>query len=177
MYIVTSFFDSVHKMQRSNTLLRDAFRGVVAGAMGTAALNIATYADMAIRGRPSSNAPSKMVSTLANTLHLPLSVQGDNDNDQAAQNRESGLGALLGFVNGLGTGAAYGLVRSQLDDLPVPLAAIVVGLTAMAASDLPLVAARASNPKTWGVSGWLADLVPHLIYGFVTVATYEALAE
>jgi hypothetical protein len=47
----------------------------------------------------------------------------------------------------------------------------------MTASDLPLVAARASNPKTWGVSGWLADLVPHLIYGFVTVATYEALAE
>ncbi len=85
--------------------------------------------------------------------------------------------ALLGFVNGLSTGAAYGLVRSQLDDLPVPLAGIVVGLTAMAASDLPLVAARASNPKTWGVSGWLADLIPHLIYGFVTVATYEALAE
>jgi len=118
-----------------------------------------------------------MIETLANTLHLPLSAQGDNTNDQLAQNRESGLGALLGFANGLGTGAAYGLVRSQLDDLPVPLAAIVVGLTAMAASDLPLVAARASNPKTWGVSGWLADLIPHLIYGFVTVVTYEALAE
>src|SRR5947209_14595669 len=96
MYIVTSFFDTTYKLQRSNTLLRDAFRGVVAGAMGTAALNIATYADMAIRGRPSSNAPAKMVSTLANTLHLPLSAQGDNDNDQVAQNRESGLGALLG---------------------------------------------------------------------------------
>src|SRR5438270_9196397 len=127
MYIVTSLFDSVRKLQRSNTLLRDAFRGVVAGAMGTAALNIATYADMAIRGRPSSNAPSQMISTLANTLHLPLSAQGDNTNDQAAQNRESGLGALLGFVNGLGMGAAYGLLRSQLDELPVPLASVVVG--------------------------------------------------
>ena len=128
MYIVTSFFDSVHKMQRSNTLLRDAFRGVVAGAMGTATLNIATYADMAIRGRPSSNAPSKTVETLANTLHLPLSAQGDNANDQVAENRESGLGALLGFVNGLSTGAAYGLVRSQLDDLPVPLMQPVIRL-------------------------------------------------
>lgn len=158
-------------------MLRDTFRGLVAGAMGTAALNIATYTDMAIRGRPSSSAPSKLISTLANSLHLPLSARGDNDNDPAAQNRESGLGALLGFVNGLGTGAAYGLLRSQLDKLPVPLAGIVVGLTAMAASDVPLVATRVSDPKTWGVSGWLADLIPHLIYGFVTVATYEALAE
>ena len=56
-------------------------------------------------------------------------------------------------------------------------AGIIVGLTAMAASDVPLVTLKVTNPKTWGVSGWLADLIPHLIYGFVTVATYEALAE
>jgi hypothetical protein len=47
----------------------------------------------------------------------------------------------------------------------------------MAASDVPMVALKVSNPKTWGVSGWLSDLVPHLIYGLVTVATVEALSD
>lgn len=140
-------------------------------------LDLATYADMAIRGRSSSNGPSRMVATVARKLHLPLSTQGTGVEDQAAQNRESGLGALLGYVNGLGTGLAYGLLRSQLDDVSLPVAGAVVGLAAMAASDVPLVALKVSNPKTWGFSGWLSDLVPHLIYGLVTVATFEALSD
>jgi hypothetical protein len=63
------------------------------------------------------------------------------------------MGALLGYVNGLGMGAAYGLLRSQLDDVPIPLASTAVGLAAMAASDIPLAALGVSNPQTWGVSG------------------------
>jgi hypothetical protein len=82
---------------------------------------------------------------------------------------------LLGYVNGLGTGLAYGLLRSRFDEVPIPLASISVGLTAMAASDVPLIALRVSNPKTWGVSGWLSEVIPHLIYGLVTVTTYEVL--
>ena len=104
-----------------------------------------------------------------------LSSQGGDAQGQTAQNRESGLGALLGYVNGLGTGVAYGLLRSQLDEVPIPLAALGVGLTALAASDVPLIALRVSNPKTWGVSSWIADAIPHLIYGLVTVITYETL--
>jgi len=45
----------------------------------------------------------------------------------------------------------------------------------MAASDIPLVTLGVSNPKTWGVSGWAADTIPHLIYGFVTAVAYETL--
>ena len=59
--------------------------------------------------------------------------------------------------------------------IPIPLASIGVGLSAMASSDVPLVALRVSNPKTWGVAGWAADIIPHLVYGLVTVITYEAL--
>ncbi len=157
-------------------MLRNVLIGTIAGAAGTVALDIATYADMAIRGRSSSNAPAKMAENLAKIVHLPLSSQGTGSNDQAAQNRESGLGALLGYVNGLGTGALYGLVRSQFDNVPVPLAGILVGLAAMAESDVPLITLGKSNPKTWGFSGWTADIIPHLIYGMVTVLTYEALA-
>jgi hypothetical protein len=62
------------------------------------------------------------------------------------------------------------MLRSQFGETPILLAGTLVGLTTMAASDFPLVTLLVSNPKTWGVSGWLADLIPHLIYGIVTVA-------
>jgi hypothetical protein len=156
-------------------MLSDALIGAVAGAVGTVALDVATYADMAIRARSSSGAPAQMVSILAKAAGLPLSAQGVGSQDQTAQNRENGLGALLGYVNGLGVGVTYGLLRSREDQVPVPLAGIGVGLVAMAASDIPLIALRVSNPKTWGFSGWAADAIPHLIYGLVTVIVYEAL--
>ena len=156
-------------------MLSGALIGAVAGAVGTVALDVTTYADIAIRGRSSSSAPSQMVSILAKAVGLPLSSQGVGSEDQTAQNRESGLGALLGYVNGLGVGVAYGLLRSRQDDIPIPVAGIGVGMAAMAASDIPLIALRVSNPKTWGFSGWAADAIPHLVYGLVTAIVYEAL--
>lgn len=151
--------------------------GVVAGAAGTVALNVATYLDMAIRGRSSSSAPSQLVETLAKSVHLPLAPRGTDKNAPLVQNRESGLGALLGYVNGVGVGIIYGLIRSRRQSIPLPFAVIGVGLTAMAASDVPLIVSRVSNPKSWGISGWAADLIPHLVYELATVATYESLRE
>ena len=72
--------------------------------------------------------------------------------------------------------SAHILITKCLE-IPAPLAAPLVGLTAMVASDVPIVALRVGNPKTWGISGWLADTIPHLIYGIVTVATHEALSK
>jgi hypothetical protein len=134
--------------RKKNIMLNAALRGIIAGATGTVALDTSTYIDMAIRGRSSSNAPSKMVDLVAKKLHLPPTTQGTTSKDQSAENRESGLGALLGYVNGLSTGLVYRILRSQLDEIPVPLAAVLVGLTAMAASDVPMVALRVSDPKT-----------------------------
>ncbi len=153
------------------------YRGLLAGAMGTVALNIATYADMAIRSRASSEAPSKLASTLARKVHLPLSEQGVGADNKTAQNRASGLGALFGYLNGLGMGVIYGLLRSQCEEVSLPLAGALVGLGAMAASDLPLVQLKVSDPRTWKAADWLADLIPHLIYGCVTVAVYEDLLD
>ena len=116
-----------------------------------------------------------MVSTVANKAGVALSPQGVGVEDETAKNRESGLGALLGYMNGIGVGAVYGLLRSQLDDMSIPLASVGVGLAAMAASDVPLITLKVSNPKSWGVSGWAADAIPDLIYGLVTVAVHEAL--
>ena len=57
-------------------MFREALVGIVAGAVGTAALNIATYAEMAMRARPSSGAPSKMVGILADKAGVALSSKG-----------------------------------------------------------------------------------------------------
>jgi len=116
-----------------------------------------------------------VLSTKFHMKMLGLAGQGKGSQDQTAQNRESGLGALSGYVNGLGMDEAYGLLRPQLDDVPIPLASTAVGLAAMAASDIPLVALGVSNPRTWGAEGWAADIIPHIIYGFVTVSAYELL--
>jgi xanthosine utilization system XapX-like protein len=158
-------------------MMQKTMAGIIAGATGTVALNIATYLDMAIRGRSSSSAPSQLIDVTAKSIHVPLSPQGVGAQDQQAQNRESGLGALLGYVNGLGVGIIYSLIRSRMEETSLPLAAVGVGLAAMAASDVPLVVTRVSNPKSWGLAGWAADLIPHLIDGLVTVATYESLIE
>lgn len=155
-------------------MLQDALIGAAAGAVGTVALDVATYTDMALRGRPSSNTPATLAGILAGKVGLSLSSGNAGSNDEVAQNRKSGLGALLGYLTGLGVGTAYGLLRSQLDDLPGPLAGVGVGLAAMAASDVPIVISGASDPTKWGLSGWAADAIPHLIYGLVTVAVFEA---
>lgn len=158
-------------------MLEDAIAGVTAGALGTLALNVSTYADMAIRGRQSSGVPAQVAGKLAEGAGLDLAAGSGNEDEakQKAQARKSGLGALMGYVVGLGIGAGYGLVRPRLDGLSAPLAAAVVGVAAMAASDVPAVSTGATDPRSWGVSGWLADLVPHLIYGAVTVVALEAL--
>ena len=164
-------------------MLRRTLRGIAAGATGTAALNIATYVDMAARGRASSEVPAKVAGTLSQSVGMPLEAEANgsehvSQNEQAkAQHRLSGLGALMGYATGLGIGALYGLARPVLVKLPLPLAGLALGAAAMASSDVPATITGATNPKSWGASGWASDIIPHAIYGLVTVLTYEAYAE
>lgn len=164
-------------------MLRRTLRGIAAGATGTAALNIATYVDMAARGRASSEVPAKVAGALTQSVGMPLEAEANgsehvSQNEQAkAQHRLSGLGALMGYATGLGIGALYGLARPILVKLPLPLAGLALGAAAMASSDVPATITGATNPKTWGASGWASDIIPHAIYGLVTVLTYEAYAE
>jgi hypothetical protein len=152
--------------------IRSVLLGTVAGAVGTAALDLATYADMVVRARPASETPAEFVKKLAQEKGVePLS--GDDD---AAKNRRSGTGALLGYANGLGVGALYGALRPLLRGVPLPLAALAAGGAAMALSDVPLVRSGVTDPKSWGTSGWLADAIPHALYGVAVAVTFDALA-
>ena len=46
--------------------------GLVAGAVGTIALDVATYADMIARARPASETPAKLVAVLAERAGIDL---------------------------------------------------------------------------------------------------------
>ena len=155
-------------------MLRAGLWGLVAGATGTMALDITTYGDMLLRGRAASGVPAKVAGVLAEAIGIEGLAQREQS-DQA-DNRRQAAGALLGYAAGLGLGALYGLVRSQAGRMPVPLAGAALGLAAMAASDIPIAVTGASDPRTWTITDWTSDLIPHLIYGLVTVGTFEVIA-
>ncbi len=151
---------------------RELLAGAAAGAVGTTVLNISTYLDMAIRGRPASEVPSEMAAKMAKAAGVDFAPPGD---PAKGDNRKSAVGALLGNLTGLQVGLLYGLIRSRMRRVPAPIAGIGVGLAAMAASDVPSALAGVTKPATWGASGWVADVVPHVAYGLATAAAYEAI--
>lgn len=154
-------------------MLSEIARGVASGMVGTAALNIATYLDMAVRGRPPSQVPEKDVERLANIAGADLSGQGGDD--ETARNRRTALGALMGYVTGAGVGAVYGLVRPRLRSVPVVVAGSAAGAAAMAGSDVPSTLLGVTSPARWSATAWASDVVPHLAFGIATAVAYEAM--
>jgi hypothetical protein len=139
--------------------------GAAAGAAGTTALNAATYLDMAVRARPSSETPQRTVQKLAAKADLEVTDE----------NRLAGLGSLSGLATGVGMGAAVGLLRRFGLRLPLPVGAVLVGLAAMTATDGSMTALKVTDPRTWSGTDWLSDVIPHLVYGVVTYATLQAI--
>jgi len=142
--------------------------GIAAGAVGTVALNAATYLDMLVRGRPASTLPADAADTLADAAGADL---GDAE---TAPNRGEALGALLGIATGLTVGAVFGVVQRRAR-LPYPLAALGLGAAAMAGSDLPMTALGLTDPRDWDGTSWAADALPHLAYGAAAAATYALI--
>ena len=148
-------------------------RGIVAGAAGTTALNAVTYLDMVLRARPASSTPEETVRVVEDRTHLPLAAAGP-DSD-AAGNRRSGAGALLGIAAGLGTGALYGVLRPRLGRTPLVALGAVAGLLANVGTTGPMAVLGVTDPRRWPTSSWVADLLPHLAYGLATAAVFEEL--
>ncbi len=152
---------------------RDLSRGLIAGAAGTVGLNVVTYLDMAVRARPASSVPAQTAEEIAEAAGADLAPQ---DNDQTEQNRSQGLGALLGYISGLGFGGLYGALAPRLGPVPVPVGAAALTLATMAGTSVPAAATGVTDPRKWSAQEWVVDIVPHLVYGFVTAITYEAFA-
>jgi hypothetical protein len=153
--------------------------GLAAGAAGTAALNMAAYLDMLVRGRSASDLPAQVAGRMADEVGVPLDFPAPNQagavTGSQIKNRQEAVGALLGYSNGLGFGVAYGLARVVVPRLPLWIGAAVLGSATMAASDVPATGMGLTNPRDWSTADWLADIVPHAAYGLVTVLTFEAL--
>jgi hypothetical protein len=149
--------------------------GLAAGAVGTSALNLVTYLDMAVRARPASEATSEAVRKLEDRVGIEALAEEGRSSGQEA-NRRQAFGALFGFVTGLGVGALYGLIRPSVRSIPVTIAGLGAGLAAMAGSDVPMTVLGVTDPKDWEPADWMADLVPHLAYGFATALAFDALS-
>ncbi|MGI8682681.1 MAG: hypothetical protein ACR2JO_11260 [Mycobacteriales bacterium] len=147
--------------------------GIAAGATGTAALNVVTYLDMALRARPSSEVPAQVAEKMAEKSGIDLAK--GIDPGEPVDNRKEGIGALLGYLTGLGVGGAYGLFRAAGPRPPALLAGVGLGMAAMAGSDVPATALGVADPSSWPASSWVADVVPHLAYGLVTAAVFDSL--
>lgn len=143
--------------------------GLAAGAAGTTALNAVTYADMVFRGRAASELPQRSVELLADRAGLEIPGEG-----QTRKNRIDGLGALSGIGAGLSVGVLASALRPILRHMPRPIASLLVGGVAMAATDAPLSRLGLTDLKSWTTADWLSDAVPHLAYGAATVAVLRA---
>ncbi|MEU5517791.1 hypothetical protein AB0H65_25705 [Streptomyces griseoaurantiacus] len=144
-------------------------RGCAAGAAGTTALNAVTYADMALRGRPTSSVPEDVVDRITADTGHPVPGTGD-----LRENRLTGLGALSGIAVGVAAGATVALVHRAGVRVPLWLGGPVTGALAMAASDVPIARTGVSDPRTWSAKDWLSDIVPHVVYGLVTYGVVAA---
>lgn len=145
-------------------------RGLLAGAVGTTAINLTTYLDMAVRGRPASGLPADVVE--AGTRAAGLEVPGSG---AERSHRSTALGALSGIAAGLGTGVVASAARSAGLRLSPVSGSVVTGVTAMAATDVPAGLLGVTDPRTWSAESWASDVVPHLVYGAATHATLRSM--
>jgi len=142
-------------------------RGLAAGAAGTAALNAVSYADMAVRARPASKVPRKVVKEIARRAGV----------HNLEQPRVQGLSMLLGYADGFGTGVLFGALRPRMREVPWYVAGAALGAFTLVLSEGTATAMGKTDPRRWGLSGWLMDLVPRTLYGCVTCLVYDALIE
>lgn len=154
-------------------MIREILKGTVSGAVGTMALDMTSYADMMRSGRKASDVPAQLVEKLAARAGIEDLAPSPGRKDDKAKNRQSAAGALIGYGVGLGVGATYGAMRPSFRSVPWPVMGLLLGAAAMAAADVPTVRLGLSDPKEWGVQGWIGDIVPHVAYGLMTAWAYE----
>ena len=79
----------------------------------------------------------------------------------------SHLGSLR-IATGVLVGAAAGQLHGVFRGLGPVLGPALVASAAMATSDIGMYGLGVSDPRSWDLSSWLSDAIPHLAYGVVT---------
>lgn len=148
---------------------RTVGRGLVAGSAGVTALNAVTYIDMALRGRPGSDAPGRLVEEILKRVGLDIPGRGEEKDS-----RRAAVGAVAGIKTGLAVGVAAAAARQAGARVPAPIGAVLTGAAAMAASDVPLAKLGISDPHTWSAGDWTVDAAGHLAYGMAVRGVLDA---
>ncbi|HEY5426386.1 MAG TPA: hypothetical protein VIJ77_07540 [Candidatus Tumulicola sp.] len=158
-------------------VVSQAALGALAGAAGTAALDVVTYADMALRGRPPSGLPDKMARKLADLAGCEEFAKPADQLSDRMKQRRAGIAALLGYADGFGTGAIVGLMRPALRDVPLFWAGIGVGALGMIMSEGAATVLGQTDPLKWPFSSWVEDIVPRCVYGWITCIVFDAMMD
>jgi hypothetical protein len=137
-------------------------RGLVAGAIGTAAMTVSSTLEAKARGREASTAP-------ADAAMKVLGIDGFCD--EAAKSRFS-------TVVHWAYGTSWGLPRALLERAGLrPAAATAAHGTALWGSEQVMLPALAVAPPLWkwGATEVAIDAGHHLVYTVATAIAYEAL--
>lgn len=158
------------KTPEASRLWPGLLSGAAAGAAGTTALDVITYLDIAVRGRPTSSTPERTVEAMARLFGLTVPGSGD-----VLANRLLGLGALTGYAAGIGMGLILGLAYALGWRPRLVVATLVATAIALIGTNGPMTVLGVTDPRTWSVVDWISDLVPHLGYGVVTALVLHYL--
>jgi uncharacterized membrane protein YagU involved in acid resistance len=137
-------------------------RGLVAGAIGTAAMTVSSTIEQKRRGREASTAP-------ADAAMKVLGIEGFCDD--AAKSRFSNV---VHWVYG----STWGVPRALLDAAGLsPAAATAAHGAALWSSEQVMLPALGVSPPLWewGVEEVAIDSVHHVVYTLATSIAYEAL--
>ncbi len=151
--------------------------GALAGAAGTTALDVASYADMLLRGRGPSDLPKNVVKEIARRAHVAPFDRPDEQLSDTDKNRENAVGALIGYADGVGTGAMYGAIRPSMRGVSWFWTGIALAIATGLFSEGTAAALKQTDPRQWGTEGWISDIIPRCLYGWVTAITFDGLAK
>jgi hypothetical protein len=73
---------------------------------------------MAARGRPPSELPDKMARKLADMAGYGDFAKPAEELDDKTKKQRAGIAALLGYADGFGSGALFGIVRPYVRGVP-----------------------------------------------------------
>jgi hypothetical protein len=129
-----------------------------------------TYLDMAVRGRGTSSTPKDTVRKLSELAGVQIPGGGAE-----WDNRIEGLAPLTGIVSGVGTGSVLGVARASGLRRGVVAATGAATALALVGTNGPMTVLGITDPRSWSATDWVSDVVPHLVYGFVTAAVLHGL--
>jgi hypothetical protein len=141
----------------------DLGKGLVAGAIGTAAMTVSSTLESRIRGRPPSTAPAEAAAKV-------LGIAGFADD--GARNRFS---TLVHWGYGTGWGAPRGLLRTAGLSPPAATAAHMAAI--WGSEQVMLPALSVAPPLTqWGGEEVAIDAWHHAVYALATALGFELLS-